>query len=246
MYSVKKNKWLVTLFAALFTVMLAVGCGSGSRPEAGGDETGTGEVTDEKPVIYVYGEEDGQEVNVTLQTEQKITCEYPQRPDGEDTWYVKANKDGSLKYYSSADERTMDSQIEGTVDEYNYLFWEGKTNAKYDFSKGFCVAGRDSASFLEQKLAEIGLNRKEANEFIVYWLPKMQKNKYNIVSFQKDVYENEFRLSSTPSAKMLRVFMAFKASDKEVEIPAQDLSVIKGDFNRDGLTIVEWGGAVVK
>ena len=45
---------------------------------------------------------------------------------------------------------------------------------------------------------------------------------------------------------MLRVFMAYKASDKQVDIPEQNLDAIRGDFDRDGLTIVEWGGALVK
>ena len=37
--------------------------------------------------------------------------------------------------------------------EYSYLFWEGENNTDYDFSKGFCVAGADTADFLREKLA---------------------------------------------------------------------------------------------
>ena len=47
-------------------------------------------------------------------------------------------------------------------------FWEGENNTDYDFSKGFCVAGADTADFLREKLAEIGLTPREYNEFIVY------------------------------------------------------------------------------
>ena len=36
--------------------------------------------------------------------------------------------------------------------------------------------------------AQLGLNREEANEFIIYWLPQMQDNAYNLISFQQDVY----------------------------------------------------------
>ena len=38
-----------------------------------------------------------------------------------------------------------------------------------DFSEGFVVKGEDSAAFLEEKLEILGLNYKEAEEFIIYW-----------------------------------------------------------------------------
>ena len=59
---------------------------------------------------------------------------------------------------------------------YSYLYWEGTDTIAYDFSQGFCVAGTDTAAFLEDALAQLGLTRREANEFIVYWLPQMQEN----------------------------------------------------------------------
>ncbi len=248
-----KRKIPFLLLTLLLLSLAGTGCGTGSQSKGGGpddvkDPSGepSTEVLDEKPVIYIYGEEDGQNVDVTLNTEREITCEYPARPDGESTWYVKADRDGRLQFYPSQMEREKNTQIEGLENEYNYLYWEGKTNAKYDFSEGFCVAGRDTVYFLEEKLAKIGLNRREANEFIVYWLPKMQGNKFNIISFQKEAYTNDFPLVTSPAGDMLRVFMAYKASDKQVDIPEQNLDAIRGDFDRDGLTIVEWGGALVK
>ena len=73
-------------------------------------------------------------------------------------WPVTAEPDGTL--YDEAG------------NEYSYLFWEGEDNTDYDFSKGFCVAGADTADFLRETLAEIGSTPREYNEFIVYWLPK--------------------------------------------------------------------------
>ena len=52
--------------------------------------------------------------------------------------------------------------------------------------KGYVISGKDTAEFLEKKLAELGLNRKEANDFIVYWLPRMQQNSYNLITFQEE------------------------------------------------------------
>ena len=61
-------------------------------------------------------------------------------------------------------------------------------------SNGFCVKGKDTAVFLEGALEQLGLTRREANEFIVYWLPQMEQNPYNIISFQTDAYTNAAEL----------------------------------------------------
>ncbi len=55
---------------------------------------------------------------------------------------------------------------------------------RYDLSKGFCVAGSDTESFLREKLTYMGLTEEEMNEFIVYWLPRMEHNRFNLISFQ--------------------------------------------------------------
>lgn len=78
-------------------------------------------------------------------------------------------------------------------------------------SKGFCVKGKDTAAFLEGALEQLGLTRREANEFIVYWLPHMEQNPYNIISFQTDAYTNAAELKVSPEPDtLIRVFMAWK------------------------------------
>ena len=49
--------------------------------------------------------------------------------------------------------------------------------------EGFIVKGEDTAKFLEEKLEILGLNEREAEEFIIYWLPKLEANKYNYIRF---------------------------------------------------------------
>ena len=126
---------------------------------------------------------------------------------------------------------------------YSYLYWEGTDTIAYDFSQGFCVAGTDTAAFLEDALAQLGLTRREANEFIVYWLPQMQENPYNLIAFQSDRYTQAAKLTiDPPPDTLLRVFMAWKPLEKAVEIPAQDLTAPE----RTGFTAVEWGGCRVR
>ncbi|WP_455491648.1 hypothetical protein [Butyricicoccus sp.] len=179
----------------------------------------------EKPVIYLYPEQKTA-VSVSLDYAGTLTATYPAYENG---WHVTAEPDGTL--YDEAG------------NEYSYLFWEGESKPDYDFSKGFCVAGADTADFLRETLAEIGLTPKEYNEFIVYWMPKMQENPYNLISFQSERYTDTAKLDIAPEPdSVLRVFMAWKPLSKPQTIEPQTFT----PFARDGFTVVEWGGCEVK
>jgi len=174
-----------------------------------------------KPVIYLYPETETR-VSVALDLKGQLTCTYPAYNGG---WQVTARPDGTL-----TDERGM---------EYNYLYWEGETQAQWDLETGFCVPGKDTAAFLEEALAKLGLNRREANEFIVYWLPLMEGNPYNTIHFQFDTYTDAAALRVTPQPDtVIRVFMVWQASDEAVPLPPQTLTAPE----RTGFTLVEWGG----
>ena len=96
---------------------------------------------------------------------------------------------------------------------------------------------------LEKALAELGLTRREANEFIVYWLPLMEKNNYNVISFQTKTYEENAKLFIDPKPDtMIRIFMTWYGSKKPVEVSPQTLSAPE----RDGFVVVEWGGSEVR
>jgi hypothetical protein len=178
-----------------------------------------------KPVIYLYPEKEMQ-VSVDLTLDGKLTCTYPAYDNG---WEGTASPSGIL------------TDAKGQT--YNYLYWEGETYAQYDLSKGFCVKGEDTAEFLEDALDKLGLTRREANEFIVYWLPLMEQNPYNIISFQTDIYTDAAKLKVDPEPDtLIRVFMAWQKTDSFVEIPEQELSAPE----RSGFTVVEWGGTEIK
>lgn len=180
--------------------------------------------TGAKPVIYLYPREETN-VDVMLDYDGRLTCTYPKYTGG---WSVTARPDGTL--------------TDGAGQSYNYLYWEGEDRNEYDFSRGFCVAGADSAAFLEDALARLGLTRREANEFIVFWLPQLEENPYNLIAFQTDAYTDHARLTVTPDPDtVLRVFMAWKPLDAPVEIEAQPLTAP----TREGFTLVEWGGSRV-
>lgn len=106
------------------------------------------------------------------------------------------------------------------------------------------VKGSETEKFLQQKLEYMGLKPKEYNEFIVYWLPLMKDNKYNLISFAGEGYINAAKLTITPMPdSILRIMMLYKPLNKPIDIKPQEL--IK-PFERKGFTVVEWGGTEVK
>ena len=178
-----------------------------------------------KPVIYLYPEQEI-EVSVQLDYDGELTCTYPAYEDG---WSVTAQPDGTL-----TDEAGK---------QYSYLFWEGETDIEYDMSRGFVVKGSDTAEFLQEKLSYLGLTPREYNEFIVYWLPKMQDHPYNLIAFQQEAYTDSAALTITPQPdSILRVFMAYQPLEQPVEIEEQALA----PFAREGFAVVEWGGTEIR
>ncbi|MGN0619887.1 MAG: immunoglobulin-like domain-containing protein [Ruminiclostridium sp.] len=178
-----------------------------------------------KPVIYLYPEEKT-EVSVQLDYNGKLTVTYPEYGEG---WNVTALPDGTL--------------YDKDNNEYFYLFWEGKNNYSLEIDEGFCVKGEDTAKFLREKLELLGLNSREINDFIIFWLPFMQDNEYNLIKFQTEEYTDNAKLLVTPAPDtQIRVFMTFTPSKSFVEIPEQKLTEAP---ERTGFTLVEWGGSVI-
>lgn len=178
-----------------------------------------------KPVIYLYPEQET-EVSVQLDYDGELTCTYPAYEDG---WSVTAQPDGTL------------TDEDGK--QYSYLFWEGETDVEYDMSRGFVVKGSDTAEFLQEKLSYLGLTPREYNEFIVYWLPKMQDHPYNLIAFQQEAYTDSAALTISPQPdSILRVFMAYQPLEQPVEIEEQVLA----PFAREGFAVVEWGGTEIR
>ncbi|TYQ15730.1 UNVERIFIED_CONTAM: hypothetical protein Cloal_2215 [Acetivibrio alkalicellulosi] len=182
-----------------------------------------------KPIIYLYPTAE-KKIDVKLNFDGDLFCTYPDYKEDEG-WSVIAKPDGTL--FNIDDQR-----------EYSYLFWEGICNKDdWDLSKGFVVKGENTKEFFQEKLSKMGLIPKEYNEFIVFWLPLMQNNKYNLITFVGEEYEETAPLYISPEPdSILRVFMAYKSLDEFIEIEEQEIL----PFERKGFTVIEWGGAEVK
>lgn len=183
--------------------------------------------SDDKPIIYLYPETTT-ELTVKLGYPEKITCSYPKY---ENEWNVIANPDGTL----------IDTK---TGRNLYALYWEGIDTTKKDKTEGFVIKGEETAEFLEEKLAILGLTPREAEEFIVYWLPKLEANQYNYIRFASPDEINQsmpLEFSQKPDT-LIRILMQFEGLDEPIEVEEQKLETPE----RTGFVAVEWGGTEIK
>ena len=185
------------------------------------------DMTVKKPIIYLYPEEKTN-IEVKILTPEKLTTSYPKYNN---SWLVEANPSGKL----------IDLK---TNKELYALYYEGKDNHKKEQEEGFIVKGEDISSFLEEKLTILGLNAKEQEEFIIYWLPILENNKYNYIRFESLEEINEYMpLDINPKPDtLIRILMDYKPLDSYKTIKEQKLTKVV----RKGYTVVEWGGTRVE
>ena len=186
------------------------------------------EVEAGKPIIYLYPTEET-EINVKAASPEKFTVTYPKYDEA--GWNVIAKPDGTLKDTKTG--RKLYS-----------LYYEAKVNMDINaYKDGFIVKGEEMKSFLEEKLAILGLNEREAQEFIIYWLPKLEGNKYTFIRFAESEYINsEMPLEINPAPdNLIRVLMEFKPIEEPFEVQEQELTTP----TREGYTVVEWGATQI-
>ncbi len=186
------------------------------------------EISIDKPVIYLYPEEKT-EVSVKLRSVNKLTTAYPEYNN---EWKLMVYPDGTL-----IDEKTGR--------EYYSLYYESENTKEYDGLKdGFVVKNEDIVKFLEEKLSILGLNDKEAEEFIIYWLPRLQQNEYVYIRFQSmEEIEENMPLEIIPKPDtLIRIIMEWKGLNEYIQVQEQELTQVV----RNGFTVVEWGGTEIK
>ncbi|MBC7862630.1 MAG: hypothetical protein IAF38_06615 [Bacteroidia bacterium] len=176
-----------------------------------------------KPVIYLYPQQQ-QEVSVKIDLKGSFTFTEPLYENG---WNVIAEPDG--KIFNPSDGKN-----------YPYLFWEADIVADYKLDEGFVVEGNKTKTFLDSILPVLGLNENEKAEFISFWNPIMEKNKFNKIRFAGEDYTSNAKLNIVPKPDVItRVFMVFKKCESFEIIPRQKISEPK---KREGFTVIEWGG----
>ena len=183
----------------------------------------------EKPVIYLYPTEKTV-IDIKLDVKGKLLTTFPKY---DKNWEVIAEPNGQIfdkktnRYYSS-------------------LFWDGTidfSEEHYQYNEGFVVPKEKLTEFFIEKLEYIGLNNQETNDFIQYWLPVLERNKYNFIHFLVNEKCSEIAtLNVNPKPETsIRIYMEFYGLENFKNINEQQLP----KTNRRGFTLVEWGGSDV-
>lgn len=181
-----------------------------------------------KPIIYIYPEEE-MNVDVKLNFEDRLLVSYPEYRNN---WSVLAKEEGML----------IDNK---TGRELYSLYYEASNKLDFKVEEdGFVVSKDEIIPFLESKLEILGLNYKESEEFIIYWLPILKKNKYNYIRFASmDEINENLSLDIEPKPEsLIRVLMTFKGLDEKIEVREQKLDKVV----RNGYSVVEWGATIIK
>lgn len=182
---------------------------------------------DAKPVIYLYPEKPTN-VSVKVTVPGKITVSIPQY-EAETGWQnILAYPDGTLIYQGK---------------KYSELFYETLQEKATPPNNGWLVKAADLNGKLTEITSNLGLNSKEQNEFLAYWLPRLKDlNKpYVFVSFFDPLVKPSIdRVDITPTPdNFIQFIMYFKGLNKNQKANSPTYPLVP---KRTGFTAVEWGG----
>lgn len=180
-----------------------------------------------KPVIYLYPQVPTN-VSVKLAPQGGFSYTEPEYGNG---WLVRAEPNGNLTELKSGR-------------NYPYLFWEGRGGIYQTPDKGFVVARNEVHNFLIEKLAKLGLNKKETADFLEFWEPRMQSAPYYFVTFLGTRAMDQIApiiINPAPDT-IIRILMDFAP----LNAPMQVQEPLIRTPERKGFTVVEWGGVLRK
>jgi hypothetical protein len=159
--------------------------------------------------------------SVTVKADTVPAFAYPVYQDG---WKLECHGDGSF------------TAEDGTI--CHRLYWEAQTDRAVPMEEGFCVPGADTAAFLTESLTKLGLNSLEINDFLITWLPRLEGNAYNLITFHTD---HGAEISPAPDT-VLRVLMVCKPLTESMSIAPQTLTPTQ----RTGSTAVHLSGGIAQ
>ncbi|RJQ17163.1 hypothetical protein C4573_03865 [Candidatus Woesearchaeota archaeon] len=175
-----------------------------------------------KPALYLYPIEDSL-ITVQVNVNGELINAIPEYENG---WTVWVTKDG---------------MIEQT---YDYLFYEAQLH-KIDLpNEGWVVAYADLESWFDEYLIKFGLNEKEKNQFKDYWLNELPTSKYYEIKLLDEQFLDEnmnLIISPKPDTK-IRLNFYFTPLKEEISIPEPNIITPE----RNGFTVIEWGGILEK
>ncbi|MBI2593114.1 hypothetical protein HYW44_00525 [Candidatus Daviesbacteria bacterium] len=202
-----------------------------------------------KPAIYLYPKQK-QLVNVKVFPRGELTYVDPPY-DFERGWTVWAEPSGKLNALSSSPSALSQ--------DYDYLYYESKIydNAINKPAKGWVIKSEESGVKSEEWfkpledhfktiLPKLGLNKKETEDFVQYWIKALPQSPYYFVGIVDPGNVDEIeKLEITPkpdSINRVRVYFERLDSPKAVEPPV--FPPPSSLLPLPSFSVVEWGGMV--
>ncbi|MBI4437861.1 hypothetical protein HY631_02825 [Candidatus Uhrbacteria bacterium] len=179
-----------------------------------------------KPVVYLYPEQET-DLEVFVHPRGGFSSTEPEYGDG---WDVTAYPDGHLV-----------NRADGIG--YPYLFWEGRGGLYAPPSSYWVMARSDVESFLRATLTKMNLSGNETDDFIEFWLPRMQEASYYKIGFHDTrVMDALAPLSfSVAPDHVFRILMDY--SELQTPEPSKPPARLPR-ANREGFDVLEWGGVL--
>ena len=174
-----------------------------------------------KPNIYIYPLE---------QTELNITLYFPKGgniitsiPEYQNGWRISVEPDGWIN------------------DSFYYLFYESRQPDVWQQNEGWMVEKNQLENFFVENLTEYGFAGREIQDFIDYWIPRLNNSEYYIIYPQtQEVIKTVIELDcSAEPDNLMRLFYLIQesyASKRVIPEPQIDHT-----FERSGFFITEWG-----
>ncbi len=181
--------------------------------------------TAKKPNIYLYPTEET-EISVNFTKPQYLTKTIPEYGDG---WTVTAEPDGTLLTPEGA---------------YGYLFYESLAKKQvFQTEEGFLLKADSREEDMREILECYGFNKQETDDFIDYWDGYLKENRdYLMCPISTEAVNGAMPVTfSIQPDSLTRIWFAFVPyAGGEYKKP-QVMPIV-----RDGFTVVEWGGTIIK
>ena len=208
---------------------VTVGPGGCEDPLFVGEPPKTGKFCIDKPVVYLYPTKPTV-VAVTVKTSGSVVVSNPLYPH--DGWKnILANTDGSLNYQGK---------------QYSELFYETSVT---DFQKpttGITLPTNNLSNCLSAILDQLGLVGHEKEEFLSYWVPRLQELHSPYIFFSLLSASSKATIDAVNISPKPDTMIDFIAYFKPAAAPNDQALQLPPTPERKGFTAVEWGGVIDK
>ena len=173
-----------------------------------------------KPNIYIYP---------TEKTELVVKINFP----------IGGELETTIPEYGNGWNITVDTT--GIInDVYTYLFYESNQPDVWQRNYGWFVNSENLDSFFRANLSEYGFKGHEIDDFINYWIPRLDSfSNYAIYPQTKKLIDEVIRLEfSIQPDRILRLFYVI---DRQDQSPEKLKEPTIESFARKGYFVTEWG-----